>query len=75
MNYATAYKGIEATHPNPGIGYLLWLLTFVGFAGVHRFYTGRWVTGLIWLFTGGLFLVGQIIDLFLIPDQCRNPKW
>ncbi len=62
-------------HPNPGIAYLLWLLAFIGLFGVHRFYTGRWVTGLIWLFTGGLLLIGQIIDLFLIPGQCQNPKW
>jgi TM2 domain-containing membrane protein YozV len=65
----------EREPPNPAIGYLLWLLIFVGFAGVHRFYTGRWITGLIWLFTGGLLLIGQIIDLFLIPGQCREPKW
>ena len=62
-------------HPNPGIAYLLWLLGLAGIAGVHRFYSGRWVTGLIWLFTGGLCFVGQIVDLFLIPDQCRSPKW
>ena len=50
-----------------GTSYLLWLLCFVGFCGIHRFYNGRIITGLIWLFTGGLFLIGQIIDLFLIP--------
>ena len=63
------------THPNPGVAYLLWLLIFVGFGGIHRFYTGRWITGLIWLFTGGLFLIGQIIDLFLIPGQCDDPQF
>ena len=25
------------------------------------------MTGLVWLFTCGLFLIGQIVDLFLIP--------
>lgn len=62
-------------HPTPGIAYLLWCLCFVGFCGIHRFYTGRWVTGIIWVFTVGLLLIGQIIDLFLIPGQCRRPKW
>ena len=50
-----------------GGAYLLWLLCLFGFFGIHRFYAGRWVTGLIWLFTGGLFLIGQFVDLFLIP--------
>jgi TM2 domain-containing membrane protein YozV len=51
------------------IAYLLWCLIFVGLGGIHRFYAGKIVTGLIWLFTGGLFLVGQIIDIFLIPGM------
>jgi len=57
------------TAKDSGIAYLLWLLCFAGFFGVHRFYAGKWVTGLLWLFTGGLLLVGQIVDLFLIPGM------
>src|SRR5262245_62096133 len=34
------------------------LLTFLGMFGVHRFYLGKWITGLIYFFTGGLFLIG-----------------
>lgn len=45
-------------------GYLLWIF---GFLGAHRFYYGKPVTGTIWLFTLGLFFIGWIIDLFLIP--------
>lgn len=48
------------------IGYILWIF---GFTGSHRFYYGRPITGTIWLFTGGLLLVGWIIDLFLIPGM------
>jgi TM2 domain-containing membrane protein YozV len=51
------------------VAYLLWCLVFVGFAGIHRLYAGRIVTGLIWLFTGGLLFIGQFIDLFLIPGM------
>ena len=55
--------GIASSHPR-SIGYLFWL---VGFSGLHRFYFGKPLTGAIWFFTGGLFLVGWVIDLFLIP--------
>lgn len=51
------------------IGYVLWL---VGFTGAHRFYYGRQITGIIWLFTGGLLLIGWIVDLFLIPSMNRS---
>lgn len=51
---------------NLAVGYLLWLL---GFTGAHRFYYGRPISGTIWFFTGGLFLVGWLIDLFLIPSM------
>lgn len=55
-----------------GIAYLLWLLCFLGFCGIHRFYAGKWVTGLIWFLTGGLFLIGQLVDLFLIPGMVER---
>ena len=56
----------------PGMAYLLWLLTLLGFCGIHRFYLGKPLTGLLWFFTGGLCLVGQIIDLFLIPGMVEK---
>jgi len=48
------------------LAYILWCCCLLGLFGIHRFYMGRWLTGLIWLFTGGLLLIGQIIDLFLL---------
>jgi len=51
------------------IGYLLWIL---GFMGAHRFYYGRQITGTIWFFTLGLFFIGWIVDLFLIPSMDRS---
>ena len=50
------------------VGYILWIF---GFTGSHRFYYGKPVTGTIWFFTLGLFLIGWIIDLFLIPSMDR----
>jgi TM2 domain-containing membrane protein YozV len=60
-----------------GVAYLLWCLCLVGFCGIHRFYAGKWITGLIWLFTFGLLYVGQIVDLFLIPGMIEraNLNW
>lgn len=45
------------------------LLTFLGLLGVHRMYMGKWVTGLVYLCTGGLFLVGYIYDFWTLNDQ------
>jgi TM2 domain-containing membrane protein YozV len=54
------------------VAYLLWCLIFIGFAGMHRIYAGKVFTGLLWFFTGGLLLIGQFIDLFLIPGMIEN---
>ena len=43
-----------------------------GFTGAHRFYFGKPLTGILWFFTGGLLLIGWIIDLFLIPSMDRK---
>ena len=58
----------QNTH-TPLIGYLLWLF---GFTGSHRFYYGRPVSGTIYFFTLGLFLIGWLVDLFLIPGMDRD---
>lgn len=55
-------------------GYLTWATCFVGMCGLHRLYTGRYLTGLLWFATGGLFMVGQLIDLGFIPYFCAHPR-
>lgn len=44
----------------------LLLCIFLGALGVHRFYVGKIGTGILYLFTGGLFGIGWIIDIILI---------
>jgi TM2 domain-containing membrane protein YozV len=51
------------------VGYVLWIF---GFTGSHRFYFGKPISGTIWFFTGGLFLIGWLVDLFLIPSMARR---
>ena len=37
-----------------------------GILGLHRFYVGRPFTGLLYLLTGGFFIIGMFIDLVVI---------
>ncbi len=53
------------------MAYFLWFGGVFGILGLHRFYLGRWVTGLIWLISGGGLLVGAIVDLFAIPGMVQ----
>ena len=48
------------------IGYLLWIF---GFMGAHRFCLGKWLTGLLWLLTGGLLMLGVLYDYWTLNRQ------
>jgi len=55
----------EQTH-SLVIGYCMWIF---GFIGAHRFYYGKPISGTIYFFTLGIFFIGWIVDLFLIPSM------
>ncbi len=60
----------DSTHSIP-LGYLLWIF---GFTGAHRFYYGKTWTGVLYYCTFGLFLIGWIVDFFLIPNMEQASK-
>jgi TM2 domain-containing membrane protein YozV len=45
------------------------LLTFLGLLGIHRMYMGKWITGIIYLLTGGIFGIGYIYDYWTLNEQ------
>lgn len=53
------------------------LLTFLGIFGLHRFYLGKIITGVIYLLTGGLFLIGILYDFWTMNEQVaeKNTGW
>lgn len=76
----------DARRKSPGVAYLLWLL--LGLVGAHRFYTGRWLSGLMmagmfgvswlltWIFIGwfGVVFVGLwwLIDGLMVGGWVRD---
>lgn len=57
------------------------LLTFLGVFGVHRMYQGKWISGLLYAVSGGLFFLGVLYDFWTLNRQLsernaeHNPPW
>jgi TM2 domain-containing membrane protein YozV len=45
------------------------LLTFFGVFGVHRMYQGKWISGILYLLTGGFAFLGVLYDFWTLNDQ------
>ena len=53
-----------------------WILLFLGGVfGFHRFYMGDLFWGLLYLVTGGLFLLGILYDTFTLNDQISRRNY
>ena len=71
-NHRETHVETRASQPGTnkvGTAYILWLGCLLQVHGLHRLYNGKILTGLLWMFSFGLFGFGQIIDLLLIPNM------
>ena len=48
------------------------LLTFFGVLGLHRMYMGKWLTGILYLLTGGFLLLGVLYDYWTLNEQISD---
>ncbi len=53
----------------------LLLCIFMGYFGIHYFYVGKVFKGLVYLFTGGLFGLGWLIDIARIAVGSFRDSW
>lgn len=42
------------------------LCLFLGFLGIHKFYEGKIIFGLLYMFTGGICGIGVVVDLIIL---------
>lgn len=59
--------GIGGTSISPKSKMITLILSiFLGYLGIHRFYVGKIGSGIVWMFTAGLFGIGWIYDIIKI---------
>lgn len=63
---AGSSAGYDPTASQKSRAIALILCFFLGCFGAHRFYVGRYLMGVVYLFTFGLLGVGWLVDLVLI---------
>lgn len=62
--YAPGANDPDASPKNKWVAFFLCL--FLGVIGAHRFYVGKIGTGILYIFTVGVFSIGALIDLICI---------
>ena len=64
------YVGAYRSPKDKWVAFMLCL--FLGFFGAHKFYEGKVGMGILYIFTGGLFGFGWLIDLISILGKPRR---
>lgn len=55
--------------------YIFWLPSLFGLCGLHRFYLGKPLSGLLFLFTGGLFGIGTVYDAIAMTSHVQQARF
>lgn len=63
---------VKGNVKNKTTAIILCLLGLIGFAGFHKFYEGKIVMGIIYFLTGGIFLIGTIVDLIALLGKPKE---
>jgi TM2 domain-containing membrane protein YozV len=59
--------------PGPIEYTVAWLLLgFLGIFGLHRFYMGKWLTGILYLISAGLLGLGVLYDFWTLNRQISD---
>lgn len=66
------FGGMNGRTKSKGLSIILCLLGFMGLAGMHKFYEGKIVMGIIYFITGGIMGIGTIIDVLRLLGKPRE---
>lgn len=67
-----ASRAFDGPQKDPGIALVLTIIGFFFVAGLQYFYLGKYIKGILFLFTLGFFYIGTIISLFTIRNATRE---
>ncbi|GAB6090159.1 TM2 domain-containing protein [Spirochaeta dissipatitropha] len=54
--------------------YIFWLPSLFGLCGLHRFYLGKPLSGLLFLFTFGLYGIGTVYDAIAMTSHVQQAR-